>query len=69
MFIKEFEWDNRLARFLNFTCHVAHFFAEIPADFAFVDSQQPELPYHICVIRDFKYVSHLIIQKYEFCIL
>ena len=26
-------------------------------DYAFVDSQQPDLPYHICVIRDFKLVS------------
>lgn len=26
-------------------------------DYAYVDSQQPELPYHICVIRDFKMVS------------
>ena len=25
-------------------------------DYAYVDSQQPELPYHICVIRDFKLV-------------
>ena len=27
------------------------------ADYAYVDSQQPELPYHICVIKDFKMVS------------
>lgn len=29
----------------------------MPLDYAYVDSQQPELPYHICVIRDFKTVS------------
>ena len=27
------------------------------SDFAYVDSQQPDLPHHICVIRDFKLVS------------
>lgn len=31
-------------------------------DYAYVDSQQPELPYHICVIRDFKMVSHLLVD-------
>lgn len=25
-----------------------------PGDFAYVDSQQPDLPYHICIIRSFK---------------
>ena len=28
-----------------------------------MDSQQPELPYHICVIRDFKVVSSLCCKK------
>lgn len=32
-------------------------------DYAFVDSQQPELPFHICVIRDFKVVSLTIQNK------
>ena len=39
--------------------YIAVIMSYLCTDYAFVDSQQPDLPYHICVIRDFKLVSYL----------
>ena len=34
------------------------------SDFAYVDSQQPDLPHHICIIRDFKLVSFYWVSQH-----
>ena len=42
-----------VVRYMYYCCSLFN------ADFAYVDSQQPDLPHHICVIRDFKLVCVL----------